>query len=59
MIEQGLAQQRMWKAGSASDQVASGDFLPGCVEREARTLVEEMQDVIPLSVEIDRSIDVV
>jgi quinate dehydrogenase len=59
MIEQGLAQQRMWKAGDASELVASGDGLSEDVERMARELVENMKDVVPVGVEVDRSAVVV
>lgn len=55
MIEQGLAQQRMWKAGSSSDEIASGDLLPADVEKNARELVENMADVVPIGAEVDRS----
>ncbi len=55
MIEQGLAQQRMWKAGEATEQVASGDGLSDEVERKARELVENMKDVVGVGVEVDRS----
>lgn len=56
MIEQGLAQQRMWKVGSASVAVASDVSLLGAeTERRARELVENMKDIVPTEPEIDRS----
>jgi shikimate 5-dehydrogenase len=56
MIEQGLAQQRMWKAGDASDAVASGDGLSQDVEDKARELIENMKDVVVVGPEVDRSL---
>ncbi|KAF5317943.1 hypothetical protein D9619_012213 [Psilocybe cf. subviscida] len=55
MIEQGLAQQRMWKECVYTDKVASGDSLSEYVEQMARRLVEEMDDVNPVGAEVDRS----
>ena len=56
MIQQGLAQQRMWKAGDASESVASGDGLSEEVENKARELIENMKDVVVTGPEVDRSL---
>jgi hypothetical protein len=45
MIEQGLAQQRMWMRGDASVEVGSDATLLGeKIERDARVLVESMSE---------------
>lgn len=63
MIEQGLAQQRMWKVGSADWDIAcgavEGEGLGAEVERKARELIEGMKDVVPVGQEVDRSLAVV
>jgi len=61
MIEQGLAQQRMWLVGDVSDEVASGDGPSGSVlgeelERMAREMVEGMQDIAVSESEVDRAL---
>ena len=61
MIEQGLAQQRMWLVGDVGDGVASGDGLSGSVlgeevERMAREMVEGMQDIAVSEIEVDRAL---
>ena len=61
MIEQGLAQQRMWVAGDVGDEVASGDGPSGSVlgeevERMARKMVEGMEDIAVSEVEVDRAL---
>lgn len=57
MIEQGLAQQRMWLVGSVDDSVAcAGPVLLGEeVEVRARRLVENMEDVEVSGEELDRA----
>ncbi|GMK57701.1 hypothetical protein CspeluHIS016_0405350 [Cutaneotrichosporon spelunceum] len=56
MIEQGLAQQRMWKMGNASVAVASDESLLDAETcRKAREFVENMEDIVPTEPEIDRS----
>lgn len=45
MIEQGLAQQRMWMRGDASVEVGSDATLLGeNIERDARTSVKSMNE---------------
>jgi len=57
MIEQGLAQQRMWKVGSASLEVACDKSLLGeDTEDKARELVENMKDITPAELEVDRAL---
>lgn len=57
MIEQGLAQQRMWKIGSASLEVACDKSILGPeVEQQARDLVENMPDIVPSELEVDRAL---
>ena len=57
MIEQGLAQQRMWKVGSASLEVACDKTLLGEeTERKARELVENMKDITVTELEVDRAL---
>ena len=47
MIEQGLAQQRMWYTGKATMEVGSDStILPPEVEVAARRLAEEMDDIM-------------
>lgn len=56
MIEQGLAQQRMWKMGSASVAVASDtSILDAATVAKAREFVENMKDIVPSEPEVDRS----
>jgi len=56
MIEQGFAQQRMWLRGDASVKVGSDATLLGDkVERDARTTVEDMNDIIVTDTEVDRA----
>ena len=59
MIEQGLAQQRMWLLGSVDDAVACGgpEILGAEVEERVRRLVEEMVDVVVSGVEVDRAVE--
>ena len=61
MIEQGLAQQRMWLAGDVGDGIASGDGPSGSVlgeevERMAREMVESMEDINVSEIEVDRAL---
>jgi hypothetical protein len=61
MIEQGLAQQRMWLVGDVEDGVASGDGPSGSVlgedvERMAREMVEGMEDIAVTEIEVDRAL---
>lgn len=57
MIEQGLAQQRMWKAGSASLEVACDKNALGAeTERKARELVMNMKDITSAELEVDRAL---
>lgn len=57
MIEQGLAQQRMWKVGSASLEVACDKTLLGEeTERKARELIENMKDITVTELEVDRAL---
>lgn len=57
MIEQGLAQQRMWKVGSASLEVACDKTLLGEeTESKARELIENMKDITPTELEVDRAL---
>ncbi|KAF8316183.1 Aminoacid dehydrogenase-like protein [Clavulina sp. PMI_390] len=59
MIEQGLAQERMWKAGDASMLVGSdGDGLEvgGRIDQLAREMVERMGDVIVKEAEVDQAL---
>lgn len=56
MIEQGLAQQRMWLTGEAT--VAAGSdpaVLRPEIEDSARKLAIEMSDVIVTDKEVDRT----
>lgn len=56
MIEQGLAQQRMWLSGTTSLSVASDEsLLPAEVVRRARELVENLKDIVPDGPELDKS----
>ncbi|CAK9784198.1 Aminoacid dehydrogenase-like protein [Cutaneotrichosporon oleaginosum] len=56
MIEQGLAQQRMWKMGSSSVAVASDEsILDAETCRKARVFVENMTDIVPTEPEVDRA----
>ncbi|KAG8746254.1 hypothetical protein FRC10_005503 [Ceratobasidium sp. 414] len=57
MIEQGLAQSRMWQAGSASVEVACGGGISGDVMSKAREFVENMADVVVVGKEHDRALD--
>lgn len=59
MIEQGLAQQRMWAVGSVDDAVACGgpEILGEAVERRVRRLVERMEDVVVSGAEVDRAVE--
>lgn len=57
MIEQGLAQQRMWLKGSVEMQVACDSSLLGAeTERKARELVLNMTDIKVERAELDRYI---
>lgn len=56
MIEQGLAQQRMWLKGTASAAVASDEsLLPAETVRKVREFIENLPDIIPEGPEVDRS----
>ncbi|KAJ7579171.1 hypothetical protein C8J56DRAFT_1006758 [Mycena floridula] len=56
VIEQGLAQQRMWLTSNASIDVGSdASLVPKDVDEAARKFVEEMQDVIVTEKEIDKA----
>ncbi|KAF9477820.1 hypothetical protein BDN70DRAFT_880759 [Pholiota conissans] len=57
MIEQGLAQQRMWTLASVDDSVAcaGASLLGEDVERRARALVEGMEDIAVDLLEVDRA----
>lgn len=57
MIEQGLAQSRMWQAGDASVEVACGDSISNDVTERARDFVERMADVVVVGKEYDRAQD--
>jgi hypothetical protein len=57
MIEQGLAQSRMWQAGDASVEVACGDRIGEDVTIKARDFVEQMADVVVVGKEHDRAQD--
>ncbi|KJA25518.1 hypothetical protein HYPSUDRAFT_37513 [Hypholoma sublateritium FD-334 SS-4] len=59
MIEQGLAQQRMWAVGSVEDAIACGgpEILGEKVEGQVRALVEGMADVVVGGVEVDRALE--
>ncbi|KAG8710974.1 hypothetical protein FRC08_016482 [Ceratobasidium sp. 394] len=57
MIEQGLAQSRMWQAGDASLEVAYGDGIGEDVMSKAREFVENMADVVVVGKEHDRALD--
>lgn len=57
MIEQGLAQSRMWQAGNASVEVACGDSITNDVIEKARDFVEKMPDVVVVGKEHDRAQD--
>ncbi|KAG8755902.1 hypothetical protein FRC12_010740 [Ceratobasidium sp. 428] len=57
MIEQGLAQSRMWQAGSASVEVACGDSIGEDVMSKAREFVENMPDIVMVGQEHDRTLD--
>lgn len=56
MIEQGLAQQRMWRAGDASLETGCADVLDPETERRAREVIENMEDIVPLDPEVDRGL---
>lgn len=54
MIEQGLAQERMWKAGDASVEVGSDKHgLGAVIDQEARVMVEGMKDIVVTEKEVD------
>lgn len=56
MIEQGLAQQRMWMMGSASVAVASDEsLLDAETVRKARELIANLKDIVAAEPEVDRS----
>ncbi|KAF8755479.1 Pentafunctional AROM polypeptide [Rhizoctonia solani] len=57
MIEQGLAQSRMWQSGDASVDVACGDRIGDDVMTKARDFVEQMADVVVVGKEYDRAQD--
>ncbi|KAF8674904.1 Pentafunctional AROM polypeptide [Rhizoctonia solani] len=57
MIEQGLAQSRMWQSGDASVDVACGDRIGDDVMNKARDFVEQMADVVVVGKEYDRAQD--
>ncbi|CAE6505338.1 unnamed protein product [Rhizoctonia solani] len=57
MIEQGLAQSRMWQTGDASVEVACGDRVGEDVMAKARDFVERMADVVVVGQEYDRAQD--
>lgn len=57
MIEQGLAQSRMWQAGNASVEVACGDGIGSDVIVKSREFVENMADVVVIGKEHDRALD--
>jgi hypothetical protein len=56
MIEQGLAQQRMWRAGDASLETGCSDLLDPETERRAWEVIFDMEDIVPLDPEIDRGL---
>lgn len=54
MIEQGLAQERMWRAGDASVEVGSDqEGLGKTIDALARDMVEKMKDIIVTETEVD------
>ncbi|KAL0577738.1 hypothetical protein V5O48_004232 [Marasmius crinis-equi] len=56
MIEQGYAQQRMWATGDASAVTGSDPSILGYyIERKARDLVVNMNDIIVSEIEVDRA----
>lgn len=56
MIEQGLAQQRMWQTGQATVEAGSdSSILPPEIEAAARKLADEMTDVVVNGKEVDRA----
>ncbi len=56
MIEQGLAQQRMWFTGIPTVEAGSdGSVLSPEIEAAARKLAEEMTDVTVIGKEINRA----
>ncbi|KAG8723847.1 hypothetical protein FRC09_001490 [Ceratobasidium sp. 395] len=57
MIEQGLAQNRMWQAGNASVEVACGDSIGEDVMSKAREFVENMPDIVVVGQEHDHAQD--
>ncbi|KAG9119329.1 hypothetical protein FRC07_005691 [Ceratobasidium sp. 392] len=57
MIEQGLAQSRMWQAGSAAIEIACGDSISEDLMSKAREFVENMADIVVVGTEHDRASD--
>jgi shikimate 5-dehydrogenase len=56
MIEQGYAQQRMWRLGDPSAAAGGrADVIPRETEREVRRVIEELGDVHVEGVEVDRA----
>jgi len=56
MIEQGLAQQRMWLTGQATVAAGSDASILGPeLEESARKLATEMSDVIVTEKEVDKA----
>ncbi|KAF8067932.1 hypothetical protein FPV67DRAFT_1165571 [Lyophyllum atratum] len=57
MIEQGLAQQRMWFMSSPTIQVGSDPQILGPeLEQSARELCEKMGDVVVIGEEVDKAV---
>lgn len=56
MIEQGLAQHRMWLTGIPTIEIGSDtSILPPELELSVRVLAEEMEDIVVSDEEIDRA----
>jgi quinate dehydrogenase len=55
MIEQGLAQQRMWYTSVPTIEVGSDHNILGHVDLPARNICETMGDVVLVGEEIDRA----
>lgn len=55
MIEQGLAQQRMWYTSTPTLEVGSDHKILGHVDLPARNMCETMGDVVLVGKEVDRA----
>lgn len=58
MIEQGLAQQRMWKTGDASIEAGlNGAILDPEADRLGRGVIHSIGDVVVIGKEVDLALE--